>query len=298
MTKRRHYRLLCPIARALDVLGDRWTLLILRDLHAGPARFQELHEGLGIATNLLSTRLAELSESGMIERSNGVGYQLTDAGRRTDRVLWELTRFGAGIPARCPPPRTRQPPHDRTTTPHAPGVRSPTDRTFAARLIVDDAEFTIISTARAVDVEWGPTVDPVDIVVRTSYEAFLDVGEGRDGIGRIRGEPPRRRHRHRERPGVPGAPWNCVDEPQLNPTHHHLELRAPSSRLVLDRLDFLDTEIIEISLTDAGHPLTHTEQRREATAPECARPTSREVHARSAPTRAITRTEIRGSPDV
>ena len=86
MTKHRHYRLLCPIARALDVLGDRWTLLILRDLHAGPARFQELHEGLGIATNLLSTRLAELSESGMIERSNGGGYQLTDAGRRTDRV--------------------------------------------------------------------------------------------------------------------------------------------------------------------------------------------------------------------
>ena len=67
MTKRRHYRLLCPIARALDVLGDRWTLLILRDLHAGPARFQELHEGLGIATNLLSSRLAKLSESGMIE---------------------------------------------------------------------------------------------------------------------------------------------------------------------------------------------------------------------------------------
>ena len=81
----------------LDVLGDRWTLLILRDLHAGPARFQELHEGLGIATNLLSTRLAELTESGMIERSNEAGYQLTDAGRGTDRVLWELTRFGAGL---------------------------------------------------------------------------------------------------------------------------------------------------------------------------------------------------------
>jgi DNA-binding HxlR family transcriptional regulator len=177
MTKQRHYRLLCPIARALDVLGDRWTLLILRDLHAGPARFQELHEGLGIATNLLSTRLAELSESGMIERSNGVGYQLTDAGRRTDRVLWELTRFGSSLPRDAHP---REPGNLRTIAlplrvllehaTHRPNLR--------ARLIVDDAEFTIISTTEAVDVKWGPTVDPVGIVVRTNYEAFLDVGEG------------------------------------------------------------------------------------------------------------------------
>ena len=97
MTERRRYRLLCPIARALDVLGDRWTLLILRDLHAGPARFQELQEGLSIATNLLSTRLTELTESGMIERSKEAGYQLTEAGRSTDRILWELARFGASL---------------------------------------------------------------------------------------------------------------------------------------------------------------------------------------------------------
>ena len=61
MTKKRHYQLLCPIARALDVIGDRWSLLILRDLHAGPARFQELHDGLGTASNLLTTRLGELT---------------------------------------------------------------------------------------------------------------------------------------------------------------------------------------------------------------------------------------------
>jgi DNA-binding HxlR family transcriptional regulator len=177
MTKHRHYRLLCPIARALDVLGDRWTLLILRDLHAGPARFQELHEGLGIATNLLSTRLAELSESGMIERSHGGGYQLTEAGRRTDRVLWELTRFGSDVPRDAHP---REPGNLRTIAlPLRMLLESAPDRpNLRARLIVDDAEFTIISTAEAVEVEWGQTLDPVDIVVRTHYEAFLDVGEG------------------------------------------------------------------------------------------------------------------------
>lgn len=177
MTQHRRYRLLCPIARALDVLGDRWTLLILRDLHAGPARFQELQEGLGIATNLLSTRLTELTESGMIERSNTAGYQLTDAGRSTDRVLWELARFGAGVERDDDP---REPGNLRTialplrilleSVPNRPDLR--------ARLIVDDAVLTVTSTAAVVDVQWGPAVEPVDIVARTTYHAFLDVAEG------------------------------------------------------------------------------------------------------------------------
>jgi DNA-binding HxlR family transcriptional regulator len=98
MTAKRHYNLLCPIARALDAVGDRWTLLILRDLHAGPARYQELHEGLGIATNLLSTRLTELSDSGLIHKTGGQSaYELTELGRSTDRILWELTRFGGAL---------------------------------------------------------------------------------------------------------------------------------------------------------------------------------------------------------
>ena len=57
MAGSRRYKLLCPIARALDRIGDRWTMLILRDLHAGPARFSELQSGLtGIAPNLLTDR--------------------------------------------------------------------------------------------------------------------------------------------------------------------------------------------------------------------------------------------------
>ena len=75
MTAKRRYRLLCPIARALDAVGDRWALLILRDLHAGPARYQELNEGLGIATNLLSTRLAELTDAGLLSAYWGVDPQ-------------------------------------------------------------------------------------------------------------------------------------------------------------------------------------------------------------------------------
>lgn len=177
MTERRRYRLLCPIARALDVLGDRWTLLILRDLHAGPARFKELQLGLGIATNLLSTRLAELTESGLIERGEDAAYQLTATGRRSDRVLWELTRFGSELP-RDPDPR--EPGNLRTIAlPLRILLESVPDRPdLRARLLIDDAELTITSTPDAVDVGWGHSEEPVDIVARTSYRAFLDAGEG------------------------------------------------------------------------------------------------------------------------
>jgi len=181
MTAKRRYRLLCPIARALDVVGDRWALLIVRDLHAGPARFQDLETGLGIATNLLSTRLTELTESGLIEKSTDVGrgrYQLTELGRRTDRLLWELARFGSQVD---PDPDPREPGNLRTIAlPLRLILEAVPDRPdLVARLLIDDDSFTIISTADRVAVEYGDTSSEPDVVVRTDYEGFLDAGEGR-----------------------------------------------------------------------------------------------------------------------
>ena len=103
MSRSRRYRLLCPIARALDHLGDRWTLLILRDLHAGPGRFSDLQEGLtGIASNLLTTRLRQLEEDGLVSRREaqfGVSlYQLTEMGEGTAELLYELAAFGSRFP--------------------------------------------------------------------------------------------------------------------------------------------------------------------------------------------------------
>ena len=178
MTAKRHYNLLCPIARALDAVGDRWTLLILRDLHAGPARYQELHEGLGIATNLLSTRLAELTESGLIRKPSGRGaYELTDLGRRTDRILWELARFG-GVLDRGPDPR--EPGNLRTLAlPLRIVLESVPDRPdLTVRLHIDHDVFTIVSTHDSIDVRYGDASMPADVVLQTSYEAFLDVAEG------------------------------------------------------------------------------------------------------------------------
>ena len=178
MTAKRHYNLLCPIARALDAVGDRWTLLILRDLHAGPARYQELHVGLGIATNLLSTRLTELTDSGLIHKpGDGNAYELTDLGRRTDRILWELSQFGGALD-RDPDPR--EPGNLRTLAlPLKVVLEAVPDRPdLTVRLHIDDDVFTIVSTRATVDVRYGDASAPADVVVQTGYEAFLDVGEG------------------------------------------------------------------------------------------------------------------------
>ena len=181
MTRNRRYQLLCPIARALDVVGDRWALLILRDLHAGPARFQQLQEGLGIATNLLTTRLAELTESGAIEKIDVDGhkaYALTDLGRHTDLLLWELSRFGGLLD---PEPDPRRPGNLRTISlPLRISLSAVEDRpNLTVRVLIDDETFTVLSSPEAVHVEYGETTTPADLVIRTDYVGLLDASEGR-----------------------------------------------------------------------------------------------------------------------
>jgi DNA-binding HxlR family transcriptional regulator len=98
----RNYRQYCSITRALDLVGDRWTLLIVRELLLqGPCRFTDLKNGLpGIATNLLSTRLKELEDTGLISREDApppvatVLYTLTENGLALEPVLKALGLWG------------------------------------------------------------------------------------------------------------------------------------------------------------------------------------------------------------
>ena len=91
----RTYSQYCSLARALDLVGERWTLLLVRDLLGGPRRYGELLEGLpGIGTNLLAARLRELGRLGLVERvrlpeGRGRGYRLTAAGRELEDALAE-----------------------------------------------------------------------------------------------------------------------------------------------------------------------------------------------------------------
>lgn len=180
MSKQRRYGLLCPISRALDAVGDRWALLILRDLHAGPARFQELESGLGIATNLLSTRLNELVDAGLVDKPQvrRGAYELTELGRQSDQILWHLAQFGALL---APEPEPREPGNLRTIAlPLRMILEAVPDRPdLTARLVVDNDSFTIVTSADRVEVRYADDLTDVAVTARTGYEAFLDVGEGR-----------------------------------------------------------------------------------------------------------------------
>jgi DNA-binding HxlR family transcriptional regulator len=100
------YNQYCAVARALDAAGDRWTLLIVRELLAfGPSRYNELHRGLpGMASNLLADRLRAMEADGLITR-NDVTYELTDRGRDLEDVLRELARWGASTMTDGPTPK-------------------------------------------------------------------------------------------------------------------------------------------------------------------------------------------------
>ncbi|MER6074272.1 winged helix-turn-helix transcriptional regulator [Streptomyces sp. NPDC003233] len=92
----------CSIERSLQVLGERWTLLVLRDIFAGKHRFAEIQSSLGIAPNLLSDRLKLLSEAGVLRTRtyqepgsrHRQSYHLTPAGQELQLVLAALQQWG------------------------------------------------------------------------------------------------------------------------------------------------------------------------------------------------------------
>ncbi len=101
MSERRSYRQYCATARTLDLIGDRWTLLAIRELLTGPRRFKDLAASLpGIGTGLLGARLRHLEETGLIRRTtlpppaSVAAYELTEAGRELAPVVMSIARWG------------------------------------------------------------------------------------------------------------------------------------------------------------------------------------------------------------
>jgi len=182
MGNTRRYRLLCPIARALDHVGDRWTLLVLRDLHAGPARFTDLQNGLaGIASNLLADRLRALEADGLVRRRRaefGVTvYELTEFGETTGALLFELAALGSRFRA------------DEDV--HSPGnlrsiavtlkeslrrVVDPSTNMTAGLLVGDEAFEITIADGDVAVLDRSPM--DVDVTIATQYEPFMSVADG------------------------------------------------------------------------------------------------------------------------
>ena len=98
MTKR-SYRQNCSLALAADLIGERWSMLLIRDLLVGPKRYKELSQSLqGMGTNLLASRLKELESAGIVERQDcergGHAYALTDSGHALEPAILALVRWG------------------------------------------------------------------------------------------------------------------------------------------------------------------------------------------------------------
>ena len=107
MSGRRSYADGCAAAHALDLIGERWALLVVRELLLGPKRFTDLRAGLiGVSPNVLSQRLLDLEAKGLLRRlklpppAAAWVYQLTDWGRELETVIVEMGRWGARSPQR------------------------------------------------------------------------------------------------------------------------------------------------------------------------------------------------------
>jgi DNA-binding HxlR family transcriptional regulator len=157
----------CAIAKSLDVVGDRWTLLIVRELSLrGACRYTDLRNGLpGIATNLLADRLRELEEKGVVTREEAPPpiattlFRLTSRGEELKPVLDELTRWGL--------PFMTEPNTDDAVRSHwlAGAIemlledRKPKQAPVSIELQIGDQPITL-NLAGRVDVTLGPAPDP------------------------------------------------------------------------------------------------------------------------------------------
>jgi DNA-binding HxlR family transcriptional regulator len=108
----KRYDQYCPVCHALGLVGERWALLVVRELLKGPKRYTDLQEGLpGIGTNVLAARLKELEEAGVLQKRKlpppaaSTVYELTDYGKELEEPLYALARWGARS---LPPPTGKQ----------------------------------------------------------------------------------------------------------------------------------------------------------------------------------------------
>src|SRR5713101_2734378 len=171
----RNYGQYCGLARALDVVGDRWNLLILRQLLIAPARYRELVEGLpGVATNLLADRLRDLETAGVIERrlaekGNAVLYALTPWGAELREPIDGLIRWST-------PLMVRGPGADRFRAEWLVGRPAPR-RSSTVGVAVDDQLFEVRATRSGIEVNPHDGGD-LDAVVRADAAIVLGLAAG------------------------------------------------------------------------------------------------------------------------
>src|SRR5918911_2933964 len=179
------YQQYCALARALDVAGDRWTLLIVRELAPGPRRFTDLIAGLpGVSRKLLTERLRELERDGIVARTElpppaaRQVYELTEDGRDLATAMAPLIAWGArrlGDRETGESFRARWP---------AVGMAGLADREAAKgvretyQYLVGDSAFHFTVDDGSIEVHDGRAEDP-SVVVATDEETWADIASGK-----------------------------------------------------------------------------------------------------------------------
>ena len=182
----RSYGQYCGLARALDVVGDRWNLLIVRELLRGPLRYRELVDGLpGVATNLLTDRLRELETAGVLERRlggdvNAVVYALTDWGAQLREPIEGLVRWSTPLMVRGPEGDRFHPDWLLVALPAVLAGRAPRDQSSTIGIAVDDAVVQVSTPSSWWFCATGCTATRPDGVRATSTDVEVTMHDGRD----------------------------------------------------------------------------------------------------------------------
>lgn len=181
----RSYDQYCPLARALDVVGDRWTMLIMRELFFAPKRFTDLEQRLdGIAPNLLSRRLKELEAAELIRRRRldppaaSIVYELTEKADGLETAMLELARWGIQFLGIYEGDEAFE------LEWLLPAMEEFADREVA-RGVWETYEFRITGSAfwvqvadGQVTVRAGHAPEDADLLVETDLETFMGIGFG------------------------------------------------------------------------------------------------------------------------
>lgn len=178
----RDYGQYCGLARALDVVGDRWNLLIVRELLIGPARYGELRDGLvGIATNLLTDRLRDLEKAGVVERrladdANAITYVLTPWGAELREPINALIRWSTPLMIRGPQGDEFRADGLLVALPALLAGRVP-DQSVTVGIAVDGVMVQLRATGTGIDVD-RPDGGELDAVLTAEAPLVLGLAAG------------------------------------------------------------------------------------------------------------------------
>jgi DNA-binding HxlR family transcriptional regulator len=176
---KRSYNQYCGVARALDLIGERWALLVVRELALGPKRFTDLRAGLpGIATNVLSNRLRQLEQDGVVRRRElpppapAQVYELTAHGRELVPIMLALGRWGASTMGQRAPGQAIRAEWLAVALKAFFDAERAAGLTATIGLDLDEARFTLRLEDGRLDIAPG-TDGPVDLSIAADTELLI-----------------------------------------------------------------------------------------------------------------------------